>query len=53
MGAYHTIKMPFFDKIESGQLMSRLTDDTKLINEFLFQKANLTYYHQSLRLLGY
>lgn len=30
--------MPFFDKNESGQLMSRLTDDTKVINEFISQK---------------
>ncbi|MEJ3866091.1 ABC transporter transmembrane domain-containing protein, partial [Campylobacter jejuni] len=26
------LKMPFFEKNESGQLMSRLTDDTKVIN---------------------
>ncbi|MGC7612167.1 ABC transporter ATP-binding protein [Staphylococcus epidermidis] len=32
------LKMPFFDKNESGQLMSRLTDDTKMINEFISQK---------------
>lgn len=32
------LKMPFFDKNESGQLMSRLTDDTKVINEFISQK---------------
>ncbi|KDE95568.1 antibiotic ABC transporter ATP-binding protein [Staphylococcus sp. TE8] len=32
------LKMPFFDKSESGQLMSRLTDDTKVINEFISQK---------------
>ena len=31
------LKMPFFDK-KSGQLMSRLTDDTKVINEFISQK---------------
>ena len=31
------LKMPFFDKNESGQLMSRLTDDTKVINEFISQ----------------
>lgn len=38
MGTYYSIKMPFFDKNESGQLMSRLTDDTKVINEFISQK---------------
>lgn len=32
------LKMNFFDKNESGQLMSRLTDDTKIINEFISQK---------------
>ena len=32
------LKMPFFDKNESGQLMSRLTDDTKVINDFISQK---------------
>lgn len=32
------LKIPFFDKNESGQLMSRLTDDTKVINEFISQK---------------
>ncbi|WP_049335005.1 ABC transporter ATP-binding protein [Staphylococcus hominis] len=32
------LKMPFFDKNESGQLMSRLTDDTKIINDFISQK---------------
>lgn len=32
------LKMSFFDKNESGQLMSRLTDDTKVINEFISQK---------------
>ena len=32
------LKMPFFDQNESGQLMSRLTDDTKVINEFISQK---------------
>ena len=45
MGTYHPIKMPFFDKNESGQLMSRLTDDTKVINEFISQNC-LIYYHQ-------
>ncbi|SUK35251.1 Lipid A export ATP-binding/permease protein MsbA [Staphylococcus aureus] len=34
----YNLKMPFFDKNESGQLMSRLTDDTKVINEFISQK---------------
>ena len=38
VGTYYSIKMPFFDKNESGQLMSRLTDDTKVINEFISQK---------------
>lgn len=32
------LKMPFFDQNESGQLMSRLTDDTKVINDFISQK---------------
>ncbi|AVP35709.1 ABC transporter ATP-binding protein [Staphylococcus felis] len=32
------LKMPFFDQNESGQLMSRLTDDTKVINNFISQK---------------
>ncbi|EHT7838426.1 ABC transporter ATP-binding protein [Staphylococcus pseudintermedius] len=32
------LKMPFFDKNESGQLMSRLTYDTKVINDFISQK---------------
>lgn len=32
------LKMSFFDKNESGQLMSRLTDDTKVINDFISQK---------------
>lgn len=32
------LRMPFFDKNESGQLMSRLTDDTKVINVFISQK---------------
>ena len=32
------LKMPFFDENESGQLMSRLTDDTKVINDFISQK---------------
>ena len=32
------LKMPFFDKNESGQLMCRLTDDTKVINDFISQK---------------
>ena len=32
------LKMPFFDKNESGQLMSRLTDDTNVINDFISQK---------------
>ena len=43
MGTYHSIKMPFFDKNESGQLMSRLTDDTKVINEFISQKLPNLY----------
>ena len=35
----HIIKLKcLFDKNESGQLMSRLTDDTKVINEFISQK---------------
>ena len=38
MGTYHSIKNAIFDKNESGQLMSRLTDDTKVINEFISQK---------------
>lgn len=32
------LKIPFFDKNESGQLMSRLTDDTKTINYFVSYK---------------
>ncbi|MGX0373855.1 ABC transporter ATP-binding protein [Staphylococcus sp. HKU1] len=32
------LKMSFFDKNDSGKLMSRLTDDTKIINEFISQK---------------
>ncbi|CAL27205.1 ABC transporter ATP-binding protein [Staphylococcus carnosus] len=32
------LRMRFFDINESGQLMSRLTDDTKVINEFVSQK---------------
>ncbi|RIN74043.1 ABC transporter ATP-binding protein [Staphylococcus simulans] len=32
------LRMRFFDVNESGQLMSRLTDDTKVINEFVSQK---------------
>ncbi len=32
------LKMPFFDKNESGRSMVLLTDDTKVINEFISQK---------------
>lgn len=32
------LEIPFFDKNESGQLMSRLTDDTKNINYFVSYK---------------
>ncbi|ELJ9287058.1 ABC transporter ATP-binding protein [Staphylococcus pseudintermedius] len=32
------LKIPFFDENESGQLISRLTDDTKVINDFISQK---------------
>lgn len=32
------LKVPFFDKNENGQLISRLTDDTSLINNFISQK---------------
>ncbi len=32
------LKIPFFDENESGQLMSRLTDDTKNINYFVSYK---------------
>ncbi|GGI42739.1 ABC transporter ATP-binding protein [Mammaliicoccus stepanovicii] len=37
----HLIKlnMSFFDKSESGQLMSRITDDTNVINLFISEKA--------------
>src|SRR5699024_1349958 len=37
----HLIKlnMRFFDKNESGQLMSRITDDTNVINLFISEKA--------------
>lgn len=31
--------MSFFDKNESGQLMSRITDDTNVINLFISEKA--------------
>lgn len=33
------LKMGFFDKNESGQLMSRITDDTNVINLFISEKA--------------
>lgn len=32
------LKQAFFDENESGQLMSRLMDDTKVINSFISQK---------------
>ncbi|MCI2902506.1 ABC transporter ATP-binding protein [Staphylococcus hominis] len=32
------LKIPFFDENESGQLMSRLTDDTKNVNYFVSYK---------------
>lgn len=32
------MKMNFFDREDSGELMSRITDDTSVINEFLSQK---------------
>lgn len=32
------LKIPFFDENESGQLISRLTDDTKVINDFYISK---------------
>src|SRR5699024_12439932 len=32
------LKMPFFDKNESGQLISRLMIKTKMMNEFISQK---------------
>ena len=38
METHHSLKNAIFDKNESGQLMSRLTDDTKVINEFISQK---------------
>lgn len=38
METHYSLKNAFFDKNESGQLMSRLTDDTKVINEFISQK---------------
>ncbi|EKU48624.1 ABC transporter ATP-binding protein [Staphylococcus massiliensis] len=45
------LKMPFFDQNESGQLMSRLTDDTKVINNFISQKLpNL--FPSALTLIG-
>ncbi|MCS4486484.1 ABC transporter ATP-binding protein [Staphylococcus americanisciuri] len=37
------LKMSFFDKNESGQLMSRLTDDTKVINDFISQKLPILF----------
>ncbi len=33
------LRMSFFDKNESGQLMSRITDDTNVINLFISEKA--------------
>lgn len=33
------LNMRFFDKNESGQLMSRITDDTNVINMFISEKA--------------
>lgn len=33
------LNMSFFDKNESGQLMSRITDDTNVINMFISEKA--------------
>ncbi len=33
------LKMSFFDKNESGPLMSRITDDTNVINLFISEKA--------------
>ncbi|WP_314348299.1 ABC transporter ATP-binding protein [Mammaliicoccus vitulinus] len=33
------LNMGFFDKNESGQLMSRITDDTNVINLFISEKA--------------
>ncbi|WP_323703929.1 ABC transporter ATP-binding protein [Mammaliicoccus sp. Dog046] len=33
------LNMNFFDKNESGQLMSRITDDTNVINTFISEKA--------------
>lgn len=32
------LKISFFDKSESGELMSRITDDTKVINTFISEK---------------
>lgn len=32
------LKVSFFDKNESGELMSRITDDTKIINSFVAEK---------------
>lgn len=32
------LEVPFFDKNDSGQLISRLTDDTALINNFISRK---------------
>lgn len=32
------LKLPFFDANESGELMSRLTDDTLVINRFISEK---------------
>ena len=39
METHHPLKNAIFDKNESGQLMSRLTDDTKVINEFISQNC--------------
>lgn len=45
------LKMPFFDQNESGQLMSRLTDDTKVINDFISQKLP-NFFPSLLTLIG-
>ncbi|MGX0847735.1 ABC transporter ATP-binding protein [Staphylococcus auricularis] len=45
------LRMPFFDQNESGQLMSRLTDDTKEINNFISQKLP-TLFPSVITLIG-
>lgn len=45
------LKQAFFDENESGQLMSRLMDDTKVINSFISQKFP-TLFSSIITLIG-